>query len=514
MYVNLIVSIDNDRCIGYDNNLLYDIEEDKKYFSDITKGNYYKKEIMNIVVMGRKTWESIPDKYKPLKNRINIIISSKLSGLEQDNTFIYPNFKSFIDQVSYNNGISHFVDNKFNKTHNINEIYVIGGSKLYNEVLNNYEVNKIYLTDIQDKHKTKKNLCNKVYFPDLDQDKYYLTSESKIVTKNYSTGYYEDTKSIVCNFKILQNKSLVQNEIQDELMDYFKTNYLNQEEYQYLDIMEDLMENGDKRETRNAITYSKFGVKMEFDLKDNTIPILTTKRVACKTVIKELLWFIKGSTNNKTLQDQNVHIWDGNSSRDFLDQNGFKEREENELGPIYGFQWRHSGAEYKTCHDNYEGQGVDQLQECINTLKKNPHSRRMIVCAWNPKDLNNMALPPCHILFQWYVSSDKRLSLQLYQRSGDFFLGVPFNIMSYSVLIYMVAQLTGLRPGKFIHIIGDAHAYECHGDAIEEQIKRIPSQFPKFKINRQVESIEDFKLEDFEIIDYNPHDTIKAQMVA
>ena len=514
MKVNLIASVDNEMCIGFDNNLLYDIKEDKKYFSDITQGKYYENNIMNIVVMGRNTWNSIPNKYKPLKNRINVIISSQLSELEKENTFIFSNFLSFIREVTYKDDMNYFVDNKNHKIHCINEIYVIGGHKLYNEVLNFHTVNKIYLTEIEDKYKSKKDLCNKVYFPNLDMDKYNLISENKIVTRNYCTGYYQDTKSIVCNFKILQNKSEFHNKVQDEILNYFKTKYLNQEEYQYLDIMKDLIINGDKRETRNAITYSKFGVKMEFDLKDNIIPILTTKKVACKTVIKELLWFIQGSTNNKTLQDQKVHIWDGNSSRDFLDQNGFKEREENELGPIYGFQWRHSGAEYKTCHDNYKGEGVDQLQECINTLKENPHSRRMIVCAWNPKDLNNMALPPCHILFQWYVSSDKRLSLQLYQRSGDFFLGIPFNIMSYSVLIYMVSQLTGLRPGKFIHIIGDAHAYECHVDAIEEQIKRIPSQFPKFKINRQVESIEDFKLEDFEIIDYHPHDTIRAQMIA
>ena len=513
MYVNLISSLDNERCIGYNNELLYDIKEDKKYFSDITKGQYYKKGIYNVVVMGKNTWKSIPEKYRPLRDRINIIISSTLSNLEDENTFVFPNFKSFIDQVYYNDGITYFID-KTNKNHDIHDIFVIGGSKLYKDVLDNHKVNKLYLTEIEDKQKNKRKLENCVYFPEIDLEKYYLTSEHKVLSKNYSTGYYDDTKSITCNFRILQNKSSVQDEIQYEVSNYFKDLYLNKEEYQYLDIMEDLIKNGDKRETRNAVTYSKFGIKMEFDLDDNTIPILTTKRVACKTVIKELLWFIKGSTDNKILQDQNVHIWDGNSSREFLDTNGFTDREENELGPIYGFQWRHSGAEYKSCHDNYDGQGVDQLQECIKTLKENPYSRRMIVCAWNPKDLSNMALPPCHILFQWYVSSDKRLSLQLYQRSGDFFLGVPFNIMSYSVLIYMVAHLTGLKPGKFIHIIGDAHAYECHSDAIKEQIKRIPSQFPKFKINRKVNSIEEFKLEDFEIIDYNSHSTIKAEMVA
>jgi len=512
MYFNLIASVDENNCIGFDNHLLYDIKEDKKYFSDITKGKYY--DSLNIVVMGRKTWESIPENSKPLKDRINIIISSTLKKVELPYTFVYSNIDSFIDSISCTkeNYLS-LKDNQSGKQHHIYDIFAIGGENIYKYILEKCKINKIYLTEIQDKHKDKKSLLNKVYFPQINLNDYNLISENKVITKNYSTGYYENIKSITCNFKIFQNKYNDKYLI-NPLHNYFKKNYLNKEEYQYLDIMKDLIDHGDKRDTRNAVTFSKFGVKMEFDLDNDTIPILTTKKVACKTVIKELLWFIRGSTNNKLLQDQNVHIWDGNSSREFLDQNGFTEREENELGPIYGFQWRHSGAEYKSCHDNYDGQGVDQLKECIETLKKNPHSRRMIVCAWNPKDLNNMALPPCHILFQWYVSSDKRLSLQLYQRSGDFFLGVPFNIMSYSILIYMVAQLTGLKPGKFIHIIGDAHAYECHTDAINEQIKRIPSQFPKLKIKRKVDSIEDFQLEDFEIIGYNCHDTIKAEMVA
>ena len=515
MYLNIIASLDDNRCIGFNNELVYDIHEDKKYFSIVTKGMGYIKGLLNIVVMGKNTWNSLPKKFRPLKDRINIVISNELyEKIDEENTFVYRNFKDFYESVITVGNNTSFTDNKNNDKHIINEIFIIGGSKLYNHVIEEYHINKLYLTEIVDKTKNKKNLDSKVYFPEINIDDYHLLSEKKIITKKYSTCYYNISDKISCNFKVLQNKSFVREDVKQEIFEYFKNSYLNNEEYQYLDIMEDLLNNGDRRETRNAVTFSKFGIKMEFDLKDNTIPILTTKRVACKTVIKELLWFIKGSTNNKLLQDQKVHIWDGNSSREFLDKNGFTDREENELGPIYGFQWRHSGAEYKTCHDDYTGQGVDQLQECINSLKTNPHSRRMIVCAWNPKDLNNMALPPCHILFQWYVSSDKRLSLQLYQRSGDFFLGVPFNIMSYSVLIYMVAHLTGLKPGKFIHIIGDAHAYECHSEAIREQIKRIPSKFPKFKIKREIKSIEDFNLEDFEIIDYNCHETIKAEMVA
>ena len=522
MSLNLISSVDKNNVIGCNNDLLYDIKEDKLYFKEITTS---KNNNLNIVVMGKNTWLSIPEKYRPLPNRLNIIISKTLyeerkhtEMMNNYHQFIFPDFHTFYSKIQNNIFIYENKESAIYLKLPFNEIFIIGGSQLYKHVIDNYEnnINKVYLTEINDKNKDKKELQNVCIFPDLNMENYYLAQEKKIITSNYSTQYYETNKNITCNFKILQNKNylLDTNNINYEISNYFKKNYLNSEEYQYLDIMKDLMLNGDIRETRNATTFSKFGIKMEFDLKDNKIPILTTKRVACKTVIKELLWFINGSTDNQILQEQNVKIWDGNSSREFLDKNGFTDREENDLGPIYGFQWRHSGADYKTCKDDYTDQGIDQLQECIDTLKKDPYSRRMIVCSWNPKDIKKMALPPCHIMFQWYVDQDKRLSLQLYQRSGDFFLGVPFNIMSYSVLIYMVAHLTNLKPGKFIHIIGDAHAYDCHIEAIKEQIKRVPNEFPTFKIKRNVNSINDFRLEDFEIINYNSHETIKADMVA
>jgi|TARA_B110000114_G_C15074749_1_gene391248 thymidylate synthase len=286
------------------------------------------------------------------------------------------------------------------------------------------------------------------------------------------------------------------------------------DEKQYLDIMNNILLKGDRRESRNATTLSTFGARMEFDLSDNKIPIITTKKIACKTIIKELLWFISGDTNNKTLQNQGVHIWDKNSTREYLDENGFHDREENDLGPIYGFQWRHSGASYKTCHDNYDNCGVDQLQECITAIRETPYSRRMIVSSWNVADIQHMALPPCHALFQWYVSSNGELSLQLYQRSADFFLGVPFNVTSYSLLVHMVCHLTKLKAGKFIHIIGDAHIYENHINVVKTQINRSPHAFPTLSINREVKTIDDFKLEDFTIHDYIHHDILKADMIA
>merc|ERR1712198_664151 len=211
------------------------------------------------------------------------------------------------------------------------------------------------------------------------------------------------------------------------------------------------------------------------------------------------------------LQQKNVRIWDGNSSREFLDSLGFTNREEGDLGPVYGFQWRHFGAEYVDMHADYAGKGVDQLADVINRIKTKPTDRRIIMCAWNPADLNKMALPPCHCLVQFYVANGE-LSCQLYQRSADMGLGVPFNIASYALLTYMIAHVTGLKPGDFVHSFGDAHVYSNHVDALEEQLKREPRPFPTLTMKRKVETINDFTMEDFELEGYKPHPKIKMDM--
>ncbi|KAG8224813.1 hypothetical protein J437_LFUL002259 [Ladona fulva] len=190
---------------------------------------------------------------------------------------------------------------------------------------------------------------------------------------------------------------------------------------------------------------------------------------------------------------------------------GFTDREVGDLGPVYGFQWRHFGAEYMTMNDDYSGKGVDQLAQIIEKIRTNPNDRRILMCAWNPADVPKMALPPCHCLVQFYVANGE-LSCQLYQRSADVGLGVPFNIASYSLLTYMIAHITKLKPGEFIHIMGDCHIYKNHAEILEEQIKRIPRPFPKLKIERNVENIEDFKFEDFKLIDYKPHPKLEMKM--
>ncbi len=258
---------------------------------------------------------------------------------------------------------------------------------------------------------------------------------------------------------------------------------------QYLNLLNHVMNHGDKKNDRTGTgTLSIFGYQMRFDLSEK-FPLLTTKKVHLKSVIYELLWFLKGSTNIKYLQDNGVSIWD-----EWADENG-------DLGPVYGSQWR----SWRT-HDN---RSIDQIEKLISDLKTNPDSRRLIVSAWNVAEIENMKLPPCHCFFQFYVANNK-LSCQLYQRSADIFLGVPFNIASYALLTLMIAQVVNLEPGEFVHTLGDAHIYSNHFDQVNEQLKRQPKELPTIHINSNVTNIFDFKFEDFKLSDYDPYPLIKA----
>lgn len=286
------------------------------------------------------------------------------------------------------------------------------------------------------------------------------------------------------------------------------------EENQYLDLIRDCIENGESRDDRTGTgTRSVFGRTMRFSLENDTLPLLTTKSVPFRIVLEELLFFIRAQTDNKILSDKNIHIWDGNSTKEFFEKNGI-DRQAGDLGPVYGFQWRHFGAKYKTCNDVYEGDnsGIDQLNNVISELKTNPNSRRLVVSAWNPVDLKEMALPPCHCLFQ-FLSNNGKLTCILYQRSGDVGLGIPFNIASYSILTYIVAKLTNLTPHEFIHFVADAHVYKDHEEPLKVQLKRQPKNFPKLKLKeKEYKSLEDFEFEDFILEDYQPAPKITMKM--
>jgi len=284
-------------------------------------------------------------------------------------------------------------------------------------------------------------------------------------------------------------------------------------EQQYLNSLREVYENGYWRETRNARTKSIFGLKMVFDLQYN-FPILTTKFVPWKMVLRELLWFISGSTSIKSLQKNNIHIWDKNASKEFLESRGLNNYQEGELGPVYGFQWRHIGAKYYTKPSSYKNKGIDQLKLLIKMIKEDPTSRRLILTAWNPIDINKMALPPCHMTCQFYVR-DGYLDCQLYQRSADMFLGVPFNICSYSMLSHIVAHCCDLKPGKLIHIIGDAHIYESHMEVVKTQLERpLLVCSPIFEISENSpKDIDLLEEKHFSLKKYEHMGSLKAEMV-
>jgi thymidylate synthase len=299
------------------------------------------------------------------------------------------------------------------------------------------------------------------------------------------------------------------------------------EEYQYLELLQDIIEKGHWEQGRNGKTKSLFGRCMRFSLENNTIPILTTKKTAWKTCLKELLWFIRGETDNRILKQQNVHIWDANGTREFLDSVGLTEYEEDELGCIYGWQWRHfnkpyipnrvSAADTNDVNEVTEIEaGVDQLQQIITALKDPSQrtSRRLIMTAWNPCQLHQMALPPCHVICQFNVHDGNKLSCAMMQRSVDCGLGQPFNIASYSFLTHLLAKHCGLEASEFIYFMGNCHIYEEHMDSMKEQIQRTPFVFPTLHINQIHENINDYQTEDFVISDYKSHETLKMKMIA
>lgn len=261
---------------------------------------------------------------------------------------------------------------------------------------------------------------------------------------------------------------------------------------QYLDLLDKVLTEGVRRDDRTGTgTIGIFGHQMRFDLSKG-FPLVTTKKVFTRGIIEELLWFISGSTNKKVLQEKNVHIWDE-----------WGDDETGELGPVYGHQWR--------AWDDYDGGHIDQLMNVIEQIKTNPNSRRLIVCSWNVAQIDQMGLPPCHCFYQFYVSNGK-LSLQLYQRSADLFLGVPFNISSYALLLMMVAQVTGLEVGEFVHILGDAHIYLNHVDQVKLQLSRETYPLPTMKLNPEIKDIRDFKITDFTLENYQCHSAIKGEV--
>jgi thymidylate synthase len=288
------------------------------------------------------------------------------------------------------------------------------------------------------------------------------------------------------------------------------------QEYQYLSLLKNIIKKGVKEKGRNGVTYTQIGGMMRFSLENNSIPLITTKKLAWRVCLKELLWFMNGDTDNKLLQDDNVKIWNGNATREFLDSRGLDYLDENDLGPVYGHQWRFWNAKYDNSNTNYKGRGIDQLQNIIDGINESKNSgessRRLIMTAWNPEQVDEMALPPCHVLSQFHITEGNKLSCTLYQRSADMGLGVPFNIASYSFLTHILAKHCNLEAKEFVHFIGNAHIYDDHIESLEEQIIKEPYSPPLLSIKDKKNKIEDYNIEDFDIINYKYHKPIKMTM--
>lgn len=364
----------------------------------------------NVVIMGRKTWESLPPKSKPLKDRINVVLSSQPKLLSD-----YSKLEDFYVCNSFENALALIEQEISDKASNT---FLIGGGSLYDEGINHQSCRELFLTRIGLDFE-----CD-TFFPKDFANKFIHLETSKTHSEEKIPYDFQRWVSKQCEKNVGFNR-------------YFDQPH---EEYQYLRIIEDIILRGNKKSDRTGVgTVSLFGTSMRYDLEES-FPLFTTKDVFWRGVAEELLWFVRGDTDSNNLTKKKIHIWDANGSREFLDKLGFKDREVGDLGPVYGFQWRHFGAQYKTMRDDYTNQGVDQLKQVVELIKKDPDSRRIILTAWNPAALHLMALPPCHILAQFYVA-DGKLSCLMYQRSCDIGLGVPFNVASYSLLCCMLAQV-------------------------------------------------------------------------
>ena len=482
MKIVIISCLNFNRAIGHKNKLLYHLKNEMKHFKQTT---YHLNDIhkQNAVLMGRKTFLSMGS--KPLKDRQNIIISK--------------NSEHFLKTHKKNKSILLFneIDKSIDyckKQGNIETLYVIGGQGIYQYFIDNHLADAFILSEIT--HPI--NNFGDVFFPSMDS-RYKLVGS----TKHKETDVFCNVSETIFPY------------VEYEINRYENTNkkpfILNTCENAYLKALKEVLYKGNIRNTRNSNTISTFGLRMEFNNIHDHFPLLTTKKMYWKAIKEELLWFIGADTNSKHLEEKRVHIWKGNSSREYLDNNGFQTYKEGECGPIYGFQWRHFNGDYSGDTTNT---GVDQLQKCIDLIRTDPYSRRIFMSAWNPCQLDEMVLPPCHVSYQFYVTNENTLDCQMYQRSGDLFLGVPFNIASTALLTSMIANITGYKAGKIVIVIGDAHIYENHIEQVNEQLTREPYGFPRLYIKEGRTNIDDFKSEDFELVSYYSHAGIKASMVA
>jgi|SaaInlStandDraft_6_1057023.scaffolds.fasta_scaffold00865_21 dihydrofolate reductase/thymidylate synthase len=478
---NVIVVTDNSYGIGINNTLPWSFKEDMKLFKHFTSNDILEPPV---VIMGRKTLESLPNNFLP--NRHNIVITrSKLDDL---NNKLKLNIKKHkIDTVNdFSQALT--IANKYSK----NNIWVIGGADIYKMACLNENINHIYLTQIDSTF----DCDTYIKLPPIKN----IIYEKTFVDKNrINTNIYN------LKFTIYEPELTA--------------------EQQYLRLINEIILNGNKRETRNATVISLFGKELNFNVT-NKFPLLTTKKMFLRGIVEELLFFIRGETDTIKLSEKGIRIWEGNTSVEFLNQmkeknDIFKNYKVGDMGPMYGYQWRNYGklyynSIYNQCCKCNDDKSIDQLQNLIKDIKSNPHSRRLLMTDYNPLQVNEGVLFPCHsLILQFYVENEY-LSVKMYQRSADIFLGLPFNIASTTILLYIIAQLTGYTPKDVNITLGDCHIYCDHLNQVERQLKRNPYEEPHFKIPqfKNLEDVENSQWSDFELLNYNCHPGIKAQMIA
>lgn len=459
MNFKIIAAIEKNNGIGFANKLPWSLPNELKHFQQTTKhvADVNKR---NAVIMGRLTWESINK--RPLNNRLNVIISKSNIGLLPNNVMQFVELTYALDSLK--------------QMSDIENVFVIGGEQLYKLAVNHSNCDSMIISHIKKSFK-----CDR-FFPQIDGNKFIIDSVSNIQQEG---------------------------DIKYEIVEYKRIDKMHPEN-QYLDLIRNILNNGVKKDDRTGVgTLSINCPQMRFDLQH--LPLLTTKTTFFRGCCEEILWMLRGSTNAKELQNKNIHIWDGNTSKEFLKKMNLP-YEEGDIGAGYGFQFRHFGAEYINCNTDYTSKGFDQVKECLRLIREEPNSRRIIISLWNVSDLSKMCLTPCHSFYQFFVNNGK-LSCSLYQRSGDVMLGIPFNLCTATLMTHIFARLSGLGVGELIHTIGDAHIYLNHIDGANEQIKRTPRPFPLLDIiDRGQKKVEDFVYEDFVLKGYYPHDVIKMEM--
>lgn len=483
--ISAIFALSKNGIIGNQNTLPWNISEDLSHFKIKT--------LNNIIIMGRKTFESLPN--GPLPGRIHIVLTKnpvQYAKYASKSVYFFDCSDETEKGYSFEIKLSNII-HMIHLEHPTKEFFIIGGADL------------LYQT---------KNMISKAYVTYVDKQvngdtTFYPPSKWKLT--DYSQRMYSSTES--CDYQYLTYET-------QDAIDYI-LQYNSSADNVYIHLIQDILRNGSTRDDRTGTgTISVFGRQIRFDISES-IPLLTTKLVGWKSVLKELLWFLKGQTDSTILKNQGVGIWSGNTSREFLDSRGLHDLPIGDIGAGYGFQWRHFGADYVDCHTEYRNnnQGVDQIQTILDQLKNDPMSRRIFMSAWNPAALHRMALPPCHVSAQFYVSVDKvtnqqYLSCHMYQRSVDVFLGLPFNIMSYATLTYILATMTGMKPKELIISTGDTHIYKDHVAQVETQIERSPTPSPVLLVNPDIanKKIEDIQLDDFDVVGYFHYPILSGKM--